>query len=455
MVKILATAAAWAALACFVACSSSKSPTNQGSSQSGACTPGTSAQCTCSDGSEHTQSCGSAGTYDACPCPQGSGSSSGSGNAPVDAGGTSSGSSGGSSGSGSGGGSGGDASSGDSGGMTATMATVPQIPAAPASCPTLATGMVTVLGHQVQLWAGTKQAGQKGSVLFYWHRAGGDSTEAMSEMSAQISEIVAGGGLVASFTDSTKQGDLNDDIWYTGDFAMSDAILACAVQQLGVDPKRVYTAGCSAGGLMAGTMAYLRSSYIAAAMPNSGGILHPLTLENTHVPAVITAHGSVTQDIDVVYYEATSTDEDLDLASQGGFEVDCPHAFGHCGAPSDLIAAQWTFCKAHPFGVSPEPYASGLPSTLPSYCTTIKAPADFDSTEKCKSGKPCGNSQVCCYTPGPYGANYTGESSSCVTPGAQNGSAGQCPSNQLQLCTTTANCSGGQTCNEFGGGYCN
>jgi hypothetical protein len=49
--------------------------------------------------------------------------------------------------------------------------------------------------------------------------------------------------------------------------------------------------------------------------------------------------------------------------------VDCNHGGGHCGAPANDIAAQWQFCKDHPFGVSPDPYASGLPSSFPSYCT--------------------------------------------------------------------------------------
>jgi hypothetical protein len=34
--------------------------------------------------------------------------------------------------------------------------------------------------------------------------------------------------------------------------------------------------------------------------------------------------------------------------------------------------AQWQFCKDHPFGVTPDPYAGGLPSSFPSYCTVIK-----------------------------------------------------------------------------------
>jgi hypothetical protein len=59
----------------------------------------------------------------------------------------------------------------------------------------------------------------------------------------------------------------------------------------------------------------------------------------------------------------------MDIKSHGGFAVDCNHGGGHCGAPADDIAAQWQFCKDHPFGVSPEPYKNGLPSGFPSYCT--------------------------------------------------------------------------------------
>ncbi|MBV9948739.1 MAG: hypothetical protein JOZ69_17965 [Myxococcales bacterium] len=57
---------------------------------------------------------------------------------------------------------------------------------------------------------------------------------------------------------------------------------------------------------------------------------------------------------------------------RGGFAVDCNHGGGHCGAPAADIAGQWRFVKDHPFGVSPEPYANGLPTELPSYCSLVQ-----------------------------------------------------------------------------------
>jgi len=65
-------------------------------------------------------------------------------------------------------------------------------------------------------------------------------------------------------------------------------IVACAVRDHGIDPRRIYTTGCSAGGLQAGCMAAQRSSYIAASAPNSGGIVFPQTIEDpSRVPAII------------------------------------------------------------------------------------------------------------------------------------------------------------------------
>jgi poly(3-hydroxybutyrate) depolymerase len=237
----------------------------------------------------------------------------------------------------------------------------------------LTTGTVTVSGQSVSIWAGTKNATKAAPILFYWHGTGSTAAEAQGIMGTQINEIVGEGGLVASFSTSTAQGtNTGDNVWYTGDFAMADQILACAVQQLNIDTRQIYTAGCSAGGLQAGTMVYSRASYLAAAMPNSGGVIFAFPTDDaSHVPALITTHGG-SSDMVVLSFAMSSATEDNDIASKGGYVVDCNHGGGHCGAPAPDIAAQWQFCKDHPFGVSPNPYSGGLPSSFPSYCTIIK-----------------------------------------------------------------------------------
>jgi hypothetical protein len=114
-------------------------------------------------------------------------------------------------------------------------------------------------------------------------------------------------------------------------------------------------------------------------MPNSGGTTFQYTMQDKHVPSLITTHGKMGTDVVVVDFSMTSATEDKDIASKaagsmppGGYVIDCDHGGGHCGAPANDIAAQWQFCKDHPFGVSSDPYASGLPSSFPTYCKVIK-----------------------------------------------------------------------------------
>lgn len=250
----------------------------------------------------------------------------------------------------------------------------PRMPKASGECPMLKTGMVQVLGQQVQLWVGEKQADKKGSVMFYWHGTGSQSSMAQGDLGPAVAEITADGGMVASFTTTTMKGDnTGNNVWYTGDFEMADQLLACAAMQLNIDPHRVYTGGCSAGGLQASAMVYQRSSYIAAAMPNSGGNIEQYAMlykleDPKHVPAVITTHGAPGQDVVVIDFSVTSAAQVKDIASKGGFAVDCNHGGGHCGSPQNVKAAQWHFLKDHPFGVTPEPYAGGLPSDFPTFC---------------------------------------------------------------------------------------
>jgi poly(3-hydroxybutyrate) depolymerase len=250
---------------------------------------------------------------------------------------------------------------------------MPKIPAVMGTCPTLATGNITVLGQSVSLSVGTKQADKKGPVFFYWHGTGSSAAE-VALLGPAVSEITGQGGLVASFSTSTAMGtNTGDAVWYTGDFAMADQILACAVQQLNIDTQRIYTGGCSAGGLQSGWMLFARSSYIAAAMPNSGGVVFaPAQDDPSHIGSLITTHGAPGTDVVVIDFSMTSATEDKAVVAKGGFAVDCNHGGGHCQAPAADTAGQWQFCKDHPFGVKPEPYASGLPSSLPSYCTIVK-----------------------------------------------------------------------------------
>lgn len=271
-------------------------------------------------------------------------------------------------------GGGGFAAGGGSGGTGGNDPTgpVPVIPPAPANCPVIATGNITVLGQSVQIWTGPP--GQTGPMVFYWHGTGGNSGEAVNGLGPGLGEVQASGGVVASFTTTTGTGTstTGSTVWHTGDFEMADIILACAAQQGLIDTRQVFTAGCSAGGLHASAMVYHRSSYLAGAMPNSGGILLPAQLQDpSHVPAVISTHGAAGVDVVFIDFSDTTARLTSDLASLGGFVVNCDHGGMHCISPAEVKSAQWEFLKAHPFGYGTSPYAGGLPAHFPAYCRII------------------------------------------------------------------------------------
>jgi hypothetical protein len=250
----------------------------------------------------------------------------------------------------------------------------PPIPAPSGPCPTLATGTVQVLGHDVQLWVGARRSDVKGAVYFYWHGTGSTADEARYGLLGALDEIVAEGGVVASFISTAGSGsNTGNGVWYTGDFELADQILACAVQQLNIDTRRVYTGGCSAGGLQAGVMAYERASYLAGVAPNSGGVLRARSPQHgDHLPSIITAHGAMGTDVVGIDFATASLRLDMDMADQGALVIDCDHGGSHCAAPPELITAQWQFLKDHPWGVAPDPYGAGLPDSFPDYCRAIQ-----------------------------------------------------------------------------------
>ena len=123
-------------------------------------------------------------------------------------------------------------------------------------------------------------------------------------------------------------------------------------------------------------------------MPNSGGeVLNSQFEDLTHIPSVITAHGTTSNELSQLPFADWSLKLDQEVANKGGYSADCTHPNGHCmifsplTVPSaDLITqvsgAQWQFLKDHPFGVKKDPYADGLPPSFPSFCAPVSASAD-------------------------------------------------------------------------------
>jgi predicted esterase len=252
-----------------------------------------------------------------------------------------------------------------------TGGTEPKIPPVNGECPEFKNGTIMVAGHRgIQITVG--EANKKGPIYFFWHGTGGSAGN-VSMVPAQIrNEVIQMGGIIASFNGASSSG-AEGDCSGTGahnkaDFKAADQIVACAVKNHGIDPRRIYTTGCSAGGLQSGCMAQMRSSYIAASAPNSGGVVFPEKWEDNGKPAIFTMHGG-DSDWVIVTFSETSATLDMNAKQHGSFVVNCNHGGGHCGAPAPLYLASWRFMKDHPYGVE-SPWKGGIPSGagIPDYC---------------------------------------------------------------------------------------
>jgi predicted esterase len=246
----------------------------------------------------------------------------------------------------------------------------PVIPPAPSDCPQWGNTTITYGGLAgIQLAAGAKPASPSAPMLIYWHGTGGSSGEFLTMAAPVANGVTAAGGVIVSFQGTTG-GDLNSGTFIFGatDLKLIDNLVACAVRDHNVDPRKIFTMGCSAGGLMSTATAALRSSYIAAAAPNSGGfpVLTPM-FETAHNAALMTVHGKKGADVVVIDFADASALADMTFKARGGFVIDCDTGGGHCGG-SPLAGDVWKFFQAHPFGVSPEPWAGGLPAGFSSQC---------------------------------------------------------------------------------------
>jgi predicted esterase len=248
----------------------------------------------------------------------------------------------------------------------------PTLPAIDGECPEFFNGgEIAVAGHgSIALLAGEPNKG--GALLFYWHGTGGNAGEALFALpQVVLEEIYFSGGIIAAFNGEQSSGEGGDcsgtGAHHIADFEAADQIAACAVKNHGIDPRRIYSTGCSAGGLQSGCMAHRRSSYLAAVTPNSGGILVSQPWQDDHTPAIFTMHGG-SEDRVGVSFATTSRALDRAADDHGGFVINCDHGGGHCGAPPELQIAAWEFMKDHPWGVTESPWADGFPDGVPDYC---------------------------------------------------------------------------------------
>jgi len=235
--------------------------------------------------------------------------------------------------------------------------------------------VVTFAGQDVTVWSGDPAKGP-GPLLIYWYATGSSPSEVLTGVGqAQITKILAEGGVIAAQNKTTAAGaTTGNSVWYTGDAPIADEVVACAVKNQNIDVRRISSLGYSAGALQTTYMWFARSGYVASVISYSGGDLvinRAPFQDSTHAGAAIAAHGAPGVDTyDGADFAAGSATWETEIATAGAFAIDCDDGQAHVYIPrlTNLAPVSLAFFQAHPFGVKPEPWTT-LPSGFPTYCT--------------------------------------------------------------------------------------
>lgn len=244
-------------------------------------------------------------------------------------------------------------------------------------CPELVDGDVEfapagIAPRKVRLWLSDAAAEQDGPLVFYWHGTGSQPQEATYGLGASyVDQVVAQGGIIAAPHHDPEAGQFP---WFLvlgsreDDLILADEVLACAIEQLGVDTTHVHTAGMSAGGLQTAQMSFRRSGYVASAAPYSGGFIStPPDQDPSNPTSAMIFHGGP-DDVVVISFQMASENYLSAIEDKGGFGFLCDHGMGHSIPQGAAQESVWRFFHDHPFGATPSPYAGGLPGGFPDYC---------------------------------------------------------------------------------------
>jgi poly(3-hydroxybutyrate) depolymerase len=215
-----------------------------------------------------------------------------------------------------------------------------------------------------------------GPLIVYWHATGSNATYEVP-LAFDTAAVTGAGGMIIGFESTTRTGTpsntTGNDVWYQSDVAFADQAVACAIQQMHLDPQHIHAAGYSAGALQSIYMWFARSGYVASVISYSGGdvtIDEAPFQDSSHAGAAIVAHGAPGSDVfsNVDFANASATWE-TQMKQAGATAIDCNDGQAHIDFMrlSNLAPVSLKFFQDHPFGVKPEPYKT-LPTGFPSYC---------------------------------------------------------------------------------------
>jgi len=205
-------------------------------------------------------------------------------------------------------------------------------------------------------------------VIFAWHWLGGSAQQIVNYMEyeqlAEDENVI----VVAPSSDGTpyewhSTGQPANNV----DLAFFDDMVACLYDQYQIDPDRIHATGMSAGGLWTTYLTIFRSEILASTAPLSGGAYAEAYVSPERPLPVMVVWGGPDDTYGTFNFETASLDFSEGLRADGSFVVECVHSGAHT-IPLGAAEYTWQFFKDHPYGVDPEPYADGLPSSLPDYC---------------------------------------------------------------------------------------
>ncbi len=240
----------------------------------------------------------------------------------------------------------------------------PILPTNTEPCPAIQDGTLSFLGNNVRIRVSPDAATQNGPLVFAWHGLGSNPDAAIAHLlgpDSQLQQILDMGGMVAA---PFGHGNLTE--FTAADFEVADEIVACARQQVGIDPFQIHSVGFSAGGLQTTYMGTNRSNYIASIVGWSGGFSGPDQNPDNRVPSLM-SHGGPGDFVYIPFDQLMEAYLDL-IVGEGHFAIMCRHGLGH-SVPSAIRERTLPFFLDHPFATVPSPYEGGLPVDFPAYCT--------------------------------------------------------------------------------------
>ena len=243
-----------------------------------------------------------------------------------------------------------------------------------AGCTSDATSLIctfspaTIEPRPVRIWISDAARKKPGPLVTFWHglsRNAGDAVLPAAGLGPDVvTDIVAKGGIVAAPERSEKRMTTSVSELPLADGArerrarrplVMDEVVACAIQEVGIDLRHIHTTGMSAGGLQTGAitaLAFGLSGEHGRLLRRSARACSTSRIPKTTIPVML--FSAVPTTWSVLNFSRYANQYHTALVDSGHFAVLCDHGMGH-QVPADAALPAGNSCRTHPYGVTPEP----------------------------------------------------------------------------------------------------